>query len=280
VTYPTLLLPLDDDPRAGARLALTRRLAQRWRSHVIGLSCRRPVAAIDGAADTRPVIDPLTLDLMRAQRMAIEREDAFRRCCEAAEPIPFDLRLDADEPGRALSRHAAGSDLLILGQADPSDPECAAHRAVLEYVLLHAPRPALLVPYAGRFEAPGSTVLLAWDDSRECARAAADALPLMRRAAAVHVVQFEPVASAPDAPGTARLEPVTRWLAGHGIAAAPAVLRAGGPVGDALLSHAADVAADLLVMGAWGTSRFAERVLGGATRTVLASMTVPVLMAH
>jgi nucleotide-binding universal stress UspA family protein len=76
------------------------------------------------------------------------------------------------------------------------------------------------------------------------------------------------------------LAPVVRWLRGHGIAAQPAVVRAGRDIGAALLSHAADVNADLLVMGAWGQSRWAERVLGGATHNVLASMTVPALMSH
>jgi nucleotide-binding universal stress UspA family protein len=280
MSYPTLLLPLDDDARAGARLAMTIRLAQAWRSHLVGLSCRRPAPALDGAPMPLRGLDPLALDLLHAQQMALDREQAFQRRCEGAGLSSFELRADADEPGRAVTHHAHGGDLVILGQPDPTDPECAAHRTVLDYVLLHNARPALVVPYAGHFEAPGRTVLLAWDDSREAARAAADALPLMRRAAAVHVVQFE---SAPGAPGradAARLGPLVRWLAGHGIEAAPAALRAPGDVGNALLSHAADIDADLLVMGAWGMSRWAERVLGGTTRTVLESMTIPVLMAH
>jgi nucleotide-binding universal stress UspA family protein len=280
MSYPTLLLPLDDDPRAGARLALATRLAHGWRSHVIGLSCRRPAPAADDGPAPLGGYDPLTLDLLRAREMALEREQAFQRRCEAAGLASFELRADADEPGRAVTRHARGGDLVLLGQPDPADPECAAHRSVLEYVLLHNARPSLVVPYAGHFEAPGRIVLLAWDDSRQAARAAADALPLMRRAAAVHVVQFEHgprVAADTDPP---RLAPVVRWLAGHGIEAAPAFLHVPGDIGNALLSHAADIDADLLVMGAWGMSRWAERMLGGTTRTVLASMTMPVLMAH
>jgi nucleotide-binding universal stress UspA family protein len=280
MSYPTLLLPLEDDPRAGARLALTLRLAQQWRSHVIGLSCRRPAPALDGGLMPLRGLDPSALDLLHAQQMALEREQAFHHRCEASGLASFELRADADEPGRAVTRHAHGCDLVVLGQPDPDDPECAAHRTVLEYALLHNARPALVVPYAGHFEAPGRTILLAWDDSREAARAATDALPLMRRAAAVHVVQFEPVAAAPGSAAAARLAPLVQWLAGHGIETTPTLLRSPGDVGNALLSHAADIDADLLVMGAWGTSRWAERVLGGTTRTVLASMTLPVLMAH
>jgi len=280
VSYPTLLLPLDDDPHAGARLALTTRLAQAWRSHVIGLSCHRPASVPAGDLPGLRPTDPLTLDLLRAQRCAEERERAFRLRCEAADLASFELRADGDEPGQAVARHARGSDLVILGQPDRSDPEFAARRTVLDYVLRHTPRPLLVVPWAGRFEAPGGTVLLAWDDSREAARAAADGLPLMRRARAVHVVQFETGTARRERVDAARLEPVVRWLAGHDIEASAVVLHAGGDVGNALLSHAADVDADLLVMGAWGTSRWAERVIGGATRTVLESMTMPVLMAH
>src|SRR5947208_2396846 len=103
-----------------------------------------------------------------------------------------------------------------MGQPDPDDPECASHRTVVHYVLMNTPRPVLVVPYAGAFEAPGSRVLLAWDDSREAARAAFDALPFLRQADDVHVVQFDLSAPATGSADGASLAPVVRWLAGHG----------------------------------------------------------------
>src|SRR5262249_44439174 len=138
----------------------------------------------------------------------------------------------------------------------------------------------LLVPHAGRFEHVGHAPLLAWDGSHGAARAVADALPFLRRARVVHVVQFDRHVGESGAIDQSAVHGVVRWLGRHGVEAQANVRFTGSDVGNALLSHAADVGADLLVMGAWGHARWAERLLGGATRTVMASMTVPVLASH
>jgi len=122
--------------------------------------------------------------------------------------------------------------------------------------------------------------MVAWDDSREAARALADSLPLLRRFGAVQLVAWNE-SDEDDATLRARLDAVCRWLARHEIEATARVeARPAAEIADAMLSRAADFEADLIVMGAYGHARWTERVLGGATRGILASMTVPVLMSH
>jgi nucleotide-binding universal stress UspA family protein len=120
-------------------------------------------------------------------------------------------------------------------------------------------------------------VLVAWNGSREAARAAHDALPLLQQADQVHVLAINPGADAGDIP-TAE---ISQHLARHNVRVEASQLVAKDlDVGDVLLSRAADLGSDLIVMGAYGHTRLRETILGGATKHLLAHMTVPVLMSH
>lgn len=141
-------------------------------------------------------------------------------------------------------------------------------------MLLQSGRPALILPHAGEFAAVGRTVLVAWKESREAARAVSSALPWLRRARQVHVISYGEAAAE-------SLQKLAGYLKIHGVTADA---HKGGPeeddIGNLLLSRAADVGADLLVMGCYGHSRAREWVMGGATRTLLQTMTIPVWMSH
>ncbi|MGN5480870.1 universal stress protein [Cupriavidus basilensis] len=131
------------------------------------------------------------------------------------------------------------------------------------------------------FPHPGKNVLVAWNGSREAARAIHDALPFLRRARTVDVVSW----SQPDASPSQWLSPprhAIEWLARHQVPARLHDCKAAGgdDPGQMLLSFAADQGSDLIVMGAYGHGRMRELVLGGVTRTLLESMTVPVLLSH
>lgn len=280
MTFPTMLVNFDDDPRASVRLAQAIQLATRFSSHLVGVSCHRPAPWRAESPQALLAPDSLTLDLAEAQRVAQAREAAFLRACDQADLVSFEVLGDDDEAGRALVHRSRCADLVVLGQPDPSDPDHARRRGIVDEVVLKSARPALLLPYAGRFDSLGDNILVAWDDSREAARAIADALPLLKKARTVHLVRFDPSAGASGVIDQARNDHVLAWLARHAITANAAVAWSSADVGSALLSHAADVGADLLVMGAWGQSRLTERLLGGATRTVMESMTVPVLVSH
>lgn len=172
------------------------------------------------------------------------------------------------------------ADLAVMGQADGAAERSAVMRDLLADVLMRAGRPVLAVPYAGTFSAAFRTVLVAWNGSREAARALNDALPLLEQAESVTVlsVQGRRALEREDVPGADAAE----HLARHGIAAvAVRVSHDGGASeADAILNYAADLGAELLVAGCYGHSRARERVLGGVSRGLLEAMTLPVLLSH
>jgi len=179
----------------------------------------------------------------------------------------------------AFAQQALFADLLVLGQRDPSDDDAAAVPGdFIESVLLACGRPALVVPHIGAPSSIGNTVAIAWKETPEAARAVTAALPLLRKARRVHVLSWGEESAAGVGGRTLDL---ASYLDSHGVAFTWD--RAGAErqqVGELLLSRAFDVGADLLVMGCYGHSRAREWILGGASRTILQSMTLPVLMMH
>jgi nucleotide-binding universal stress UspA family protein len=141
-------------------------------------------------------------------------------------------------------------------------------------------RPVLVVPYAGEFLDVGREILVAWNGSRESARALHDAMFLLPEAETVTIIEIDPPAPGAAAPAASAAQ-VAAALTRRGIAAKPETETAGDiGVSDLLLSRAADLDIDLLVMGAYGHSRMREFILGGVSRDIFRHMTVPVLMSH
>lgn len=172
----------------------------------------------------------------------------------------------------------AAIDLVVYGQTAPDYRLPTGYRP--EDIIIGSGRPMLVVPYAGEFDTPGRRVIVAWDNSREAARALHEALPLIARAEQVTVmaVRDDPAEFDRDRPS---IERIVRHLGRHGIAARPEeTVRGDVPIGDVILSRASDLDADLIIAGAYHHSQFREALLGGASRELLDTMTVPVLMAH
>jgi nucleotide-binding universal stress UspA family protein len=188
--------------------------------------------------------------------------------------------LEAAEPLGAAAL-ARPYDLVLAGQADPDDPEASFSGKFPESLVMDAGRPVLLLPRSAHDPSFAiRRVLVAWNGSREAARAVGDAMPLLRRAEAVRVVSAESASGERDGARLPEVD-VAAWLARHGVRSELAsVLRDERDVGAWLLSTANDFDADLIVAGAYGHSRIREFVLGGVTRTLLRSMAVPVLMSH
>jgi len=145
-------------------------------------------------------------------------------------------------------------------------------------MLIDSGKPVLVVPYIGpQGSSIGRTVMIAWKETRETARAVAAALPLLQQAQRVHVATW----GDEHAVERRRMPELLAYLGRHGVEAVPHHYGdEPGSVGETILSAVADLDADLLVMGGYGHSRAREWILGGATRTILESMTVPVLMSH
>ena len=178
---------------------------------------------------------------------------------------------------RACSaRIARRYDLSIVGQPNPETDE--RESLFVEAALFDFGRPVLIVPYIQRTALKLDRAMVCWDGGRPAARATADALPFLARTKSVELVT---VARGPGDRNEIPGADIAHHLARHGLKVELKELVANDiDVPNALLSHAADISADLIVMGGYGHSRLREFVLGGATRGILSSMTAPVLMSH
>ncbi|KVN30532.1 universal stress protein UspA [Burkholderia pyrrocinia] len=279
MSYKSIAVHFDTSAGAHARLEFALRLARRFGAHLTG------VAAIYTPEPTSFYVMAGSADYFRELReRRDERLAALERLFHAetlrakvsGNWIRADVRANA-----AMLHHARHADLMIAGQSDPNDPETFVDDQFPENLVLSAGRPVLFVPYAGAFKSIGERVLVAWDGSREAVRAAHDAIPFLEQAKRTTLVT---VTGANDDAADMRIPgaDAALMLARH--APDVNVLDIAGTadtsIGDTLLSRAYDTGADLLVMGAYGHTRWRELLMGGATRTVLASMTLPVLMSH
>ncbi|WP_427914972.1 universal stress protein [Ramlibacter sp. MMS24-I3-19] len=176
-------------------------------------------------------------------------------------------------------RCAMLADLVVLGQPQPDLASRGMPVSFVPHVLARCGRPCLVVPHSMRIDdGPVKTVVVAWKETPESVRAVVGALPLLRQATRVHVLTW----GGKDLPARGPLPDMPAWLRTQGVQASVAHEAGEEPrdLGELLLSRCADLGADVLVMGCYGHSRAREWLLGGVTRTLLSSMTLPVLMAH
>ncbi len=279
-----LLVHFDGTRGHDARLRIAAELARRNEAHLSGLFVIEPVNVAGsfsaGGADfaQAEILQAIQAQHENARRALAERLGAtFRSRIEDA-GVLGEWRVAHGNVGERVTLHGRYADLVILGQSDPDGPSLGS--AVPEAVLLGSGRPVLVVPYIGADRSIGQRVLVAWNASREAARAANDAVPLVASGGRVTVLALNPargIAGDGDVPAA----DMAHHLARHGITAEAAHTVADDvAVGDLILSRAADMGADLIVMGGYGHSRAREFVLGGATRALLGHMTVPVLFSH
>ena len=211
----------------------------------------------------------------KAARTAIEHfQAAARSAGVSAEShlIEAGVAAAADSFGRL----ARGFDLAVLAQSEPE--QLADRGLIIEAALFGSGRPVLVVPYIQQEGFKLDHVMVCWDGSRNAARAVADAMPFLSRAKEIEIVV---VAGDTGKDDEMRFADIGAHLARHGLKVKVQRIVAGDlDVTNTILSHAADAGSDLIVMGGYGHSRLREFVLGGVTRGILRSMTVPALMAH
>ncbi len=180
-----------------------------------------------------------------------------------------------DELGAGLTSSYT-ADLVIAGQADPKDG-VASHS---ERLIFETGRPVLFVPFGAKPATLPKNVLVAWNNSRESARATFDALPLLKKAKSVEIVLVDPPTNEQQDAADAGDE-IAAALARQDVKVNVEAMPSGGsPVGTALQKRADEISADILVMGAYGHSRLREMILGGATRQMLALMKLPTFMSR
>jgi nucleotide-binding universal stress UspA family protein len=277
MVYKTILVHCDASRGTAGRLGIAVDLADRFAGHVVGLHVRQAFQA-PAFTDAGPAMDSLYRTYETTMRAEEAMATAAFRDAVGNQGISSEWRVADGYVDEILAAEARVTDLVIVGQAEPDSPPTATPDDLAEDIAMAAECPVLIVPYIGAAKPPGKTVMLCWNDSREAKHAAVGALPLLAAADKVIVLLIDPRAS------RGREEPgadVAVWLARHGVKVT--VQRdsaADSDVGGVILSRAADHDVDLIVMGIYGHSRMRERVLGGASRTLLASMTAPLLVAH
>jgi nucleotide-binding universal stress UspA family protein len=278
MSYKTVLVHVDQSSHAAQRIRIATDIALAHGAHLIGsaTSGLARYAMQGNAFDLTMAFAPGQVEQLRAD--AGQQLNGFDDFAATAGVKSHERRLVDDDVGASLALQARYADLVVLGQRDPDQAVAGDGGDIAEYVMLNCARPVLMIPYAGKFRTVGSNVLIAWDGSMEATRAIAGALPLLQRAANVTVVAFNPDAS--NAHGEQPGADIALYLARHEVKVEVSTPDTDDDIGNALLSLAATLGVDLIVMGGYGHSRLREMVLGGVTRTVLNTMTVPVLMSH
>ena len=276
MSYKTILVHMDSGKRCPARVEVAIRLAQQHDAHLVALH------AIPPFEPPGYVMAEMGPAIIEAQRAVAAKELActeveFNKEVSAAGLRNAEWRSAVDDLVDAVTLHARYADLVLIGQTDASD-DSKVPTDFPERLVLAAGRPVLILPAVGKVATIGKRILIAWNPSREATRAVTDAIPLLQRADNVHVMAVNPKAGEHGSvPGA----DIGLYLARHGVRVDVKTDHGAEiDVGNELLSRAADLDADLIVMGGYGHSRLKEWVLGGATRTILESMTAPVLMSH
>ena len=276
MTIKDIIVHLDEEIASEARLDAAIALALAFGARLVGLALV--------AQPFVPLVELPPERLFRERREA--RADTLLATAAARAGragVIFEMRREtapADRLPELFVRHARHADLVVVGRSDPGpDAEGVEMPKLQETAFLGTGRPTLIVP-AGAGHMPPARMLVAWDGSREAARAVHDALPLLGRAVRVALVVIDPHGLA-DRVGLEPGADMAAHLARHGVEVGVESVASGRrSTGEALLARAAEWAADTLVMGGYGHWRLREFVLGGVTRHVLTHTTIPVLLSH
>ena len=276
--FKDILVHVDSTAASDIRLRLAISLARRFGARLSGLH-------ITPDPDVPPYFKPSAVariaKLYRqgAREAALLSEAQFREATKDSDVVAVWQSVEGDIAAMLAGR-ARFSDLLVLGQYDTENPPTIAAFTTPEKVVVDAGTPILVVPTSGNFDDSGRQVLVAWDGSRESARAVRDAMPLLRAAERISLLALDPDRQGHMHPDANPAE-LAAHLARHGVAAeVTEVFFSEKNVGNNLLVHAAQLRADLLVMGAYGHPRLLEFWLGGTTQALLERAAIPVLMSH
>jgi len=280
MSYKTILACLPAEGNTDRILDVALPIARDHDAHFIGLHVTPRVPLTYGVVAAEIPKSVVAQQEGILLRHADQLKDMFYTRCEKA-GVKAEWRcnkLRFNDITTDVTSQSLCADLIIIGQeqeenyGNPSD--------VPSRIVLETGRPVLVVPYAGNFTTIGEHVVIAWNGSREAARAAFDAIPFMKNAKSVRVLAINPKRN-DEYDSIVLGDEIALTLARHDIKAEVTVTRTDGiSVGDELLNRLADDACDLLVMGCFGHSRLRETLFGGVTVNLLKHMTAPVLMSH
>ncbi|MDE5439897.1 universal stress protein [Bradyrhizobium sp. CSA207] len=277
MTYATVMVSLALDQSNEARLQVAGELAERFEAAIVGVAAGQfapPLYFTDGA-EAQSLIDQGEASVKR--RLA-GLEAQFRAATRNRDG-QAQWRSAMDFPARFVLAQARCADVVVTGGRSPAFSDAFALASPKDLVM-QAGRPLLIVP-DGVTWLDLRSVLVAWKDTPEARRAVVDALPMLRKAGEVTVVEI-PEGDETRAAMMARVTDVAAWLARHGITATARVPDVGRnqAAAEQLEKLAGDVGAGLIVAGAYGHSRFRELILGGVTQYLVTQTARCVLLSH
>lgn len=279
MTFRDILVQVDDTPAAAPRLRAAADLARRFQAHLTGafLASDAPPEFMSAGETYLTFTPELVADLLKTHADALERRgEAARQRFEAAAAdvgARSEWRVMTGDSRAKLTAAARRADLVVMPRL--ATPCLGAEKVEAAQVALACGGPVLIAPDGDFSPAVGKRILLAWNGGREASRALRDAWPLIAEADELHVLVVSPKGEGgPDA-GLQRLLEHHGQTANLIVDASP-----DGSAGDVIARQAATLGADLVVMGLYGRPRVQELVLGGASRSMLDRLPVPLFVSH
>lgn len=274
-----IAIHLNDDTVCERRMDIGLRLAKERGAEVVGVY---PSASVAGLRQDENILPQEIRTTLRKQRD--EHLEATRtRFLDKARDLGVQAhwRVPHGDAEESLTLHARYCDLLIMSKAGANDSPASLRPNLPEAVVMASGRPVLLLPNHGAIDTIGRRILFCWDQRREAARAFSDAALLLRDCLTLTVLEI-------DRDDTLmrerdiREDDISDYCASLGYPTPRRLLKdsTGYGVGNVILNTATDTDADLIVMGAYGHSRMRQWIMGGATSTLLSTMTVPVLLSN
>lgn len=277
MAYKSILTLLDNTERCKGWTDYAIDMAKAHNAQLIGVAPREIASSLyvgDFMAANSAWLSELQV---RIDADTSEAQAAFTTLCQVKGLERFESYIIDGASIEVMRHQAMYCDLIILGQYYPGSSTPGGVAGMVESLLLTTGRPVLVVPALGTHSPVAGNVLIAWRETKESSIALRQSLPALSVADSVELVEVT------DKPNSAReqsAEKVVAYLALHGVAASYNQVVSGEDAGNMLLSHACDAGTGLMVMGGYGHTRLKEWALGGVTKTILDTMTVPVLMAH
>lgn len=281
MTYKTILVNLNAVERADVLISVGVALARKHQAHLIGLFVQPAVNVFPMTGAVELPTEVLEMQGRQYEKLAENIEAKFQ-AATGSEDFSAEWRFEKSigtQIGSKVVSHAMMADLIVACQGDRFG-SADGQAELAERLLMETGRPVLVIPRVGEYEQVGEYVLVSWNASQQSARSAFDALPILQQAQSVKLCWIDPD-NAFNRDGEIAGSEMATSLARHDVKVeATHTLSNGMSVGETLLQQTKDQGSDLLVMGAYGHSRFKEYVFGGVTRYILEKMTIPVLMSH
>ncbi|MBV6271877.1 universal stress protein [Alcaligenaceae bacterium CGII-47] len=275
-----IALDLTNDTNQTSRVQAAIQLAAQHKAELIGVCTDLPTPrySYGGTGASEQILDRL---LAQIEQEKLEIKERFLKEAALA-GIKAQCRMPKGPIEEVLAAHARSCDLLIMSQTDMAQPNWAIPPSIVDTVIISAGRPVLVTPYIGQIHQPmGQHILFCWDYGRRSARALADAAPMISAATKLTVLTVDPQ---PELLRSLDIESADlfAYCAAHHYPTPNEVhtISEGIGVGNAILNAATDYGCDMIVMGLYNRSRVREWILGGTSKTLLQTMTVPIVFSH